>query len=265
MQESAVNAGGTSSAASSAQPDVVASDSGSPPGGTTTPPSPSAPEVSAGRASSVSSSAATLTAIVNPNGAAVSDCELQWGTDTTYDQGRPVSCRPMPGDGTSAVEVSVQLDGLAPRTTYHYRFVAQNSAGPTYGADTSFTTLAATPAARKVRTVSSTTAPRLLCSASATRSCRINGTTRVVAVRRNARRARIRAYLYTTAGIALTGARVAVTDGRRTFTVRTGADGIVTLSVSASGATTITLRFARTKAYVPTALRLRIRRLSRHH
>ena len=60
---------------------------------------------------------------------------VQYGPDAGY------------GSRTVAVEgageVRVVLTGLAPRTTYHYRFVAVNAAGETSGADRTFTTLAA--------------------------------------------------------------------------------------------------------------------------
>src|SRR6185503_2112875 len=45
------------------------------------------------------------------------------------------------GDGGSFLSVSADLTGLAPRTTYHYRIVAQNSIGTTYGGDVSFMTI----------------------------------------------------------------------------------------------------------------------------
>ena len=45
---------------------------------------------------------------------------------------------PIGGAGSSQVEEAV--DCLAPSTTYHFRLVAKNSAGKTYGPDQSFTT-----------------------------------------------------------------------------------------------------------------------------
>jgi hypothetical protein len=50
------------------------------------------------------------------------------------------------GSGTNEISVSVEISGLDPETTYHYRIVASSSAGTVYGADTTFTTASATGA-----------------------------------------------------------------------------------------------------------------------
>jgi alpha-D-xyloside xylohydrolase len=42
------------------------------------------------------------------------------------------------GNGTNPVATSANVTGLTPDTTYHYRAVAQNSSGTTYGADQTF-------------------------------------------------------------------------------------------------------------------------------
>ncbi|HEY3664252.1 MAG TPA: TIM-barrel domain-containing protein [Chthoniobacterales bacterium] len=42
------------------------------------------------------------------------------------------------GNGTSAVATSASITGLTPNTTYHYRAVAQNTRGTTYGSDRAF-------------------------------------------------------------------------------------------------------------------------------
>ena len=42
------------------------------------------------------------------------------------------------GNGTSAAATSAAISGLTPNTTYHYRAVAQNTRGTTYGADQTF-------------------------------------------------------------------------------------------------------------------------------
>ena len=44
------------------------------------------------------------------------------------------------GSGTSDVAVTANLTGLAPSTTYHYRIVATNSAGTSFGSDETFIT-----------------------------------------------------------------------------------------------------------------------------
>jgi Divergent InlB B-repeat domain len=98
------------------------------------------PAVTTGAASGVSQTAATLSGTVNPDGAAVSACEVQYGTSAGY--GLKASCASLPGSGASPVAVSVALSGLTAGTTYHYRFVATNPGGTVYGADATFTTAA---------------------------------------------------------------------------------------------------------------------------
>src|SRR5205823_422001 len=45
------------------------------------------------------------------------------------------------GSGWSAVAVSTNLSGLTSGTTYHFRLVATNAAGTTFGGDQTLTTL----------------------------------------------------------------------------------------------------------------------------
>ncbi|MDA8240480.1 MAG: PKD domain-containing protein [Nitrospiraceae bacterium] len=79
---------------------------------------------------------ATLNATVNPNGAATS-VYFQWGTDTSY--GNTTTTQNIPA-GVNDVAVTANIAGLTLNTTYHYRVVATNSAGTTYGGDVPFTT-----------------------------------------------------------------------------------------------------------------------------
>jgi hypothetical protein len=90
-------------------------------------------------AQSVTSASATLAGGVYPNG---SDTTYWWqyGPTTTYGLQTPATDI---GSGTAAVPVSDTLPGLSPATTYHYRLVAQNSAGTTYGYDYTLTTASA--------------------------------------------------------------------------------------------------------------------------
>ncbi len=50
-------------------------------------------------------------------------------------------CSPLPGSGSSPVEVSASLSGLVKNTSYHFRIVATNPAGTSYGSDRTFATL----------------------------------------------------------------------------------------------------------------------------
>src|SRR5205085_1361170 len=65
---------------------------------------PNAPTVKTEAASGVAQTAASLNAFVNPNGSEVSECQLEYGTTTSY--GSSVPCTPAPGSGSSAVAVS---------------------------------------------------------------------------------------------------------------------------------------------------------------
>ncbi len=98
-----------------------------------------APTVTTGAASNISSNSATLNGSANPNLLATT-IYFQWGTTTAY--GSTTASQSI-GSGSQAVNVSANLSGLAPSTTYHYRLVASNSGGTTYGADASFATASA--------------------------------------------------------------------------------------------------------------------------
>ena len=102
-----------------------------------------APTVVTKAASSVAQTAATLNATVNPNGSEVSDCHFEYGTSKTY--GKSVPCSSLPGSGSSPVAVSAAAVGLSANTTYHFRVVAENTGGPSSGADQTFTTLPEPP------------------------------------------------------------------------------------------------------------------------
>lgn len=58
---------------------------------------------------------ATLNARVNPDGQNVTECELEYGTSTSY--GSKAPCGSLPGSGESPVAVSAKLTALTPNTT----------------------------------------------------------------------------------------------------------------------------------------------------
>ena len=81
---------------------------------------------------------------------------IQYGTTTAYgNQTAPAGL----GAGSAPVAVTGYLSGLAPATTYHYRLVAENSLGTTYGYDYTFTTAAAPDTAPTASFSDSPTAP----------------------------------------------------------------------------------------------------------
>ncbi|HVC25655.1 MAG TPA: hypothetical protein VND23_07855 [Acidimicrobiales bacterium] len=108
---------------------------------TTAPPA-SPPTAVTGPASSITLSDAVLAGNVDPNGTATS-WYFQYGTTVGY--GTKTGERGA-GHGSASVAVSSALSGLIPDTTYHFRLVAANAAGTTYGRDDTFTTRASGPA-----------------------------------------------------------------------------------------------------------------------
>jgi len=97
------------------------------------------PVVLTGSAQGASTSGATLTGSVNPAGAATT-WWFEYGRTTSY--GSKTSSKSA-GSGTAATGVSAAVEKLTAGTTYHYRLVAQSSAGTTRGTDVAFMTIAA--------------------------------------------------------------------------------------------------------------------------
>jgi hypothetical protein len=82
---------------------------------------------------------AALNASVDPHGLPTS-VHFQYGTTTSYGLTTP----PTNHSGNAFVNISRGITGLAANTTYHFRVVSTNTAATTFGADRTFTTLAAT-------------------------------------------------------------------------------------------------------------------------
>jgi len=111
------------------------------PAGTTVPPS-----ATTLTATSITATGATLRGGVNPQGSATT-YRFQYGTTENY--GTTV---PFPGEsagsGSSEVTETKAITGLHGGATYHYRIVATNEGGTTYGADTTFATSSVAPSAK---------------------------------------------------------------------------------------------------------------------
>ncbi len=124
---------------------VVTSNAGTTQGGNqsfaTLPPP---PVVTTGVASGVDQTVATVTGTIDPNGA-TSSCQFEYGPTISY--GTVRSCATEPGAGSDPVAEQLDLSGLTPNTTYHYRLVGNNAGGTTKGSDASFTTLSPPPPA----------------------------------------------------------------------------------------------------------------------
>jgi len=84
-----------------------------------------------------------LSGTVNPNGAET-HYKFEYGTTTASGASSPEETL---ATGTSAVPVSTELKSLLPNTTYHFRLVAENSAGPTQSEEKEFKTATSEPAA----------------------------------------------------------------------------------------------------------------------
>lgn len=102
--------------------------------------SPAVRGVGTGAVEDLQPTEATVTGTLTPGGVDA-HYYFEWGTTSSYGRYSPV---PPPGvdagAGGSAVAVRGQLSGLAPNTAYHYRLVAVNEFGVTYGSDAVFTT-----------------------------------------------------------------------------------------------------------------------------
>ena len=128
---SATNAAGTTPGA-----DRTFTTAAAPPGATT-----------AG-ASSIGETGALLNAVVNPQGLATT-YHFDVGPTDAYGDRLPVADAVV-GGGNAPVALQQPLSSLASGTTYHFRVVATNLAGTTYGSDQSFTTVAPAPFALPV-------------------------------------------------------------------------------------------------------------------
>jgi hypothetical protein len=99
---------------------------------------PAAPLVTSAAATGVTPTMATLHGTIDPLGLG-STYQFELGTDTSYGFTQIVQSA---GSGTAPLPVTLNLAGLRPATTYHYRLSGGNSAGAASGADKTFTTAA---------------------------------------------------------------------------------------------------------------------------
>jgi hypothetical protein len=96
------------------------------------------PVVTTNPATFIASFSATLNGAVEPHGLSTT-VYFQYGTTTSYGSTTPSQNK----IGNTYQNVSANISGLTASRTYHFRIVATNSAGTTYGADRTFTTLSA--------------------------------------------------------------------------------------------------------------------------
>jgi NHL repeat len=108
---------------------------GTPDGGATA----SAPSAWTEPASGVTTTAASLNGIVDPEGGAETKYYFQYGASAYYGRMTPVGGAKVSGY-TQPSRVSQAVSGLRSSTRYHFRVVAKSGSGTTYGADQVFST-----------------------------------------------------------------------------------------------------------------------------
>ena len=97
------------------------------------------PAVTTNPATNVAAFSATLNGSMNPRGATTM-VYFQYGLTTSYGLNTPMQTQ----NGNTLRPVSVNITGLLANRTYHFRVVAHNNGGTSFGADRTFTTLTAT-------------------------------------------------------------------------------------------------------------------------
>ena len=97
------------------------------------------PEANTGRSVAIDATSAVLNGTVSPNGLTTT-YYFEYGTTTAY--GLVTASWTTDADAS----VSATVDALSAQTTYHYRLVATNSSGTSYGSDRSFQTASTYPA-----------------------------------------------------------------------------------------------------------------------
>ena len=101
----------------------------------------SAPAIGEVGVAEVSATGATIQAEINPHGASTT-FQVQLGTTTAYSSTLPAQPI-LVGSQFGLEKVTLQVQGLAPGTTYHFRVIAKSSAGEEVGLDHSWSTPAA--------------------------------------------------------------------------------------------------------------------------
>jgi hypothetical protein len=94
------------------------------------------PKVLTSNTSSITQSTARLNSLINPS-LSPTTVHFEYGPSGAY--GSSTQSTPI-GSGSSAQSVGVEIGGLAPATTYHFRAIAQNAIGVATGPNQIFTT-----------------------------------------------------------------------------------------------------------------------------
>ncbi len=114
-----------------------------------TPTSNPAPTATTEAATAITSTGATLSASVDPEGSATT-VSFVYGTSSTLSSGTTTTSGQPIGNGSAAVSVTAALTGLTAGKTYYYEVVATSAGGTTDGSISSFTTPTPTPTSTAV-------------------------------------------------------------------------------------------------------------------
>lgn len=180
------------------------------------------PAVQTGTAQAASTNGVTLTGSVNPNGAAAS-WYFEYGPTGAY--GTKTTAKNA-GNRTSTTGVSAAIGSLTAGTTYHYRLVASNSGGTSYGNDVTFTTISAlTLTASTVQAVSGT-------------AITLSG---VIASRQTGVKVAVLGQAYGSSSFSTVGSALTRTGGSWTFQVRARVQTTFRASAPDGASTTVTV------------------------
>ena len=89
-------------------------------------------------AAEVTQTTATVTGVVEPNGAELTSCRFEFGPTEAY--GSTVQCSKTPPASEFSAHVSATVAGLSPGKTYHFRLVASNAGGSSPAEDRTINT-----------------------------------------------------------------------------------------------------------------------------
>jgi plastocyanin len=97
------------------------------------------PAVTTNPATNVASFSATLNGSLNPRGSTTT-VDFQYGLTTSYGSNTPMQTQ----TGNTVRAISANISGLSASHVYHFRIVAHNGGGTSFGGDRTFTTLSPT-------------------------------------------------------------------------------------------------------------------------
>ena len=98
------------------------------------------PYARTGSAYGIAARSVSFFGFVNPRGSTAT-AKFQYGPTKSYGRWAPIGEPELFFVGFHPSEIEASTSGLRPKTTYHFRLVATNEGGTTYGKDKTFRTL----------------------------------------------------------------------------------------------------------------------------